>query len=146
MKLVKQQTEDWRAKQWKKKYGYKGKKEKKNEFSSGSVKKNYRKRRKKCRKSQYKKGNISFFNFVLSFFMAAAFAKFTFTGFENEKKSWKMPLYGFTFGLIWTIYFCLRCGWAETEVGVWRQIASIYSSKLKVLSGAVRAFFHFPLH
>lgn len=58
----------------------------------------------------------------------------------------KMPPHASTFDLIWTIYFCLRYGQAETEVGVWRQIASIYSSKLKVLSWAVRAYFHFPLH
>lgn len=38
MKLVKQQTEDWRAKQWKKKYGYKGKKEKKTNFLQDQLK------------------------------------------------------------------------------------------------------------
>lgn len=65
---------------------------------------------------------------------------------SKRHKKKKMPPHASTFDLIWTIYFCLRYGQAETEVGVWRQIASIYSSKLKVLSWAVRAYFHFPLH
>lgn len=65
---------------------------------------------------------------------------------KTKKNSGMTALCASTFGLIRTIYFRLRYGWVETEVGVWRQIASIYSSKLKVLSRAVRAYFHFPLH
>lgn len=85
-------------------------------------------------------------NLALWLVTAVASAYFTFMPCEAAKNCGKMPLCASTFGLIGTIYFCLRYGWVETEVGVWRQIASIYSSKLKVLSWTVRADFHFPLH
>ena len=79
-----------------------------------------------------------------------ASARFTFMPCEvkkKKKKQWNItPLHAPPSVLIRTIYFCLRYGPVEIEVGVWRQIASIYSSKLKSLISSSQSVFPFPLY